>query len=92
MKKFITITFLCLFISLKSFCQDTTHLSKKQVAHKKIQNTHKVLASRTQNKRIAMPAKTPMYRDTRLGSSSKKYNTYKKNDNGAGAVTNNPNK
>jgi len=36
--------------------------------------------------------KKPMYRDTRLGSSSKKYNTYKKNDNGAGAITTNPNK
>ena len=36
--------------------------------------------------------KKPMYRDTRLGSSSKKYNTYKKNDKGAGAITTNPNK
>ena len=36
--------------------------------------------------------KKPMYRDTRLGGSSKKYNTYKKNDNGAGAITTNPNK
>ncbi len=31
-----------------------------------------------------------IYRDTRLGSSSKKYDTYKKNDNGAGAVTTSP--
>ena len=34
----------------------------------------------------------PIYRDTRLGSSSPLYNTYQKNDNGAGAVTTNPNK
>lgn len=34
----------------------------------------------------------PVYRDTRLGSSSPLYNTYQKNDNGAGAVTTNPNK
>lgn len=34
----------------------------------------------------------PMYRDTRLGSSSPLYNTYKKNDYGAGAITTNPNK
>ncbi len=34
--------------------------------------------------------KKPMYRDTRLGSSEKKYNTYKKNDYGAGAVTTSP--
>lgn len=35
---------------------------------------------------------SPIYRDTRLGSSSPLYNTYQKNDNGAGAVTTNPNK
>lgn len=34
--------------------------------------------------------KKPMYRDTRLGSSEKQYNTYKKNDNGAGAITTSP--
>lgn len=33
-----------------------------------------------------------IYRDTRLGSSSPLYNTYEKNDNGAGAITTNPNK
>lgn len=41
----------------------------------------------------ANPITAPtIYRDTRLGSSSPLYNTYKKNDFGAGAVTNNPNK
>lgn len=35
---------------------------------------------------------SPIYRDTRLGSSSPLYNTYKTNDNGAGSVTTNPNK
>ena len=38
------------------------------------------------------PREQPMYRDTRLGSSSKMYDTYKKNDYGAGAITTNPNK
>ncbi|MBS1735057.1 MAG: hypothetical protein JSS98_00445 [Bacteroidetes bacterium] len=38
------------------------------------------------------PAKMHIYRDTRLGSSSPMYNTYRKNDNGAGAITTNPNK
>jgi len=33
-----------------------------------------------------------VYRDTRLGSSSPLYNTYEKNNYGAGAVTTNPNK
>jgi hypothetical protein len=37
------------------------------------------------------PANT-IYRDTRLGSSSPLYNTYEKNNNGAGSVTTNPNK
>jgi hypothetical protein len=35
---------------------------------------------------------SPIYRDTRLGSSSPMYNTYEKNNNGAGSVTTNPNK
>lgn len=35
---------------------------------------------------------SPIYRDTRLGSSSPLYNTYEKNDNGAGSITTNPNK
>ncbi len=33
-----------------------------------------------------------VYRDTRLGSSSRYYNTYEKNDYGAGAITTNPHK
>lgn len=37
-------------------------------------------------------APVPIYRDTRLGSSSPLYNTYEKNDNGAGSITTNPNK
>lgn len=36
--------------------------------------------------------KYPIYRDTRLGSSSPYYNTYQKNDYGAGAITTNPHK
>lgn len=36
--------------------------------------------------------KTKIYRDTRLGSSSSPYNTYQKNDDGAGAITTNPHK
>jgi len=35
---------------------------------------------------------SPPYRDTRLGSSSPLYNTYEKNNNGAGSITTNPNK
>jgi len=39
------------------------------------------------------PVKTSSpYRDTRLGSSSPMYDTYRSNDNGAGSITTNPNK
>jgi hypothetical protein len=41
---------------------------------------------------ITTTATGHVYRDTRLGSSSPQYNTYEKNDYGAGAVTTNPNK
>lgn len=37
-------------------------------------------------------AKTTIYSDLRLGSSSPLYNTYEKNNYGAGSVTTNPNK
>lgn len=42
--------------------------------------------------KVTYSLKKPMYRPTRLGSSSPLYNTYRKNDNGAGAITTNPNK
>lgn len=44
------------------------------------------------NRATAVSTENHVYRDTRLGSSSPLYDTYKKNDNGAGAVTTNPNK
>jgi len=44
------------------------------------------------NSNVSTDTKPHIYRDTRLGSSSPLYNTYKKNDYGAGAITTNPNK
>lgn len=44
------------------------------------------------NPTAAVPTENHIYLDTRLGSSSPLYDTYKKNDYGAGAVTTNPNK
>jgi hypothetical protein len=41
---------------------------------------------------INSTSNTTIYRDTRLGSSSPMYNSYQKNDFGAGAITTNPNK
>ena len=85
--KIITAVFVLLFTCVKGFSQDTTHLhNQKKSANK---NYKAPISQLAQQKKIT---KKPMYRDTRLGGSSKKYNTYKKNDNGAGAVTNNPNK
>lgn len=64
--------------------------AKKNIAH---YHSHIVLKKQTSlPNHHATLHKKPMYRDTRLGSSSKKYNTYKKNDNGAGAITTNPKK
>ncbi len=36
------------------------------------------------------PPAPPLYRDTRLGSSTKQYDTWEKNNNGAGSVTTSP--
>ena len=44
------------------------------------------------NRKYNRLSKHPIYRDTRLGGSSPYYNTYQKNDYGAGAITTNPNK
>ena len=43
-------------------------------------------------KNIENDQQSTIYMDTRLGSSSKMYDTYEKNDYGAGAITTNPNK
>jgi len=42
--------------------------------------------------RVENEQQSTIYIDTRLGSSSKMYDTYEKNDYGAGAITTNPNK
>jgi len=66
------------------FCQDTSQNQKLSQEH-----TYDV-SPRSNN--FSQPSKPHIYRDTRLGSSSPLYNTYKKNDYGAGAITTNPNK
>lgn len=57
---------------------DSTYTTQKHKNYRNIKSTS--------------PKKKKIYRDTRLGSSSPMYNTYKKNDKGAGAITTNPNK
>jgi hypothetical protein len=71
------------FISNSSFCQDTS-------ANQRLTQDRTYEPARLPNE-YSTP-QPHIYRDTRLGSSSPLYNTYKKNDYGAGAVTTNPNK
>ena len=74
---------LVLCISDPAFCQDTSQNQKLSQEH-----TYQVSSPSSE---YSQP-KPHIYRDTRLGGSSPLYNTYKKNDYGAGSVTNNPNK
>jgi len=83
-----------LFISNTVFSQDTSanqRLSQDQ--------TYQVAAPTNPNNMTGVTngdsttnTTNHFYRPTRLGSSSPLYNTYQKNDYGAGAVTTNPNK
>lgn len=88
MKKNISIFISCLFLSGVGFAQDSTR-----------SESHTTYKTDPQVKSVVIPAKkyhtdgsAVHYRPTRLGSSSPVYNTYEKNDFGAGAVTTNPNK
>jgi len=86
-----------IFISNSVFCQDTSQ--NQQLSHNQ---TYQVAPPNNQVTQPQTPPKADvrfgtdtnnhMYRDTRLGSSSPLYNTYEKNNYGAGAVTTNPNK
>ncbi len=73
----------------------TNRAKQSQVSNTDSATTYSAGAS-SQVKKSVHPAKKStkkrMYRDTRLGSSEKKYNTYKKNDYGAGAITTHPKK
>ncbi|MEO6819247.1 MAG: hypothetical protein ABI204_05930 [Ginsengibacter sp.] len=93
MKSKILLSAIALFTVTTAFSQDTSYLP----AHSKVTFKDN---PQTQSRKLVFKKKlnkhrkdtTVMYRDTRLGSSSPLYNTYKKNDNGAGSVTTNPNK
>jgi hypothetical protein len=91
--KILPVIVLCVLISISGFSQDTTHhlVPKKATAKKSTQPALKKETSYIYPYKVyKAPAKKPIYRDTRLGSSTKKYDTYKKNDKGAGAVTTSP--
>jgi len=78
------------FISFLAFSQDSSVNSSKN----KVMFTNKARVHSTITPAQKSSTKTDghIYRDTRLGSSSPLYDTYKKNDYGAGAVTTNPHK
>ena len=93
MKTKIFLGAFAIFIATAAFSQDSTY----NTVHSKItfkDKPQKKSGNITFDKKTNRKKKdtTIMYRDTRLGSSSPQYNTYKKNKFGAGAVTTNPNK
>jgi hypothetical protein len=92
MKTKILISAIVLFTSTNTFAQSTTSTPPSKVTSKHVAEAQSKNLPDSKNYKERVPTKTVMYRDTRLGSSSPQYNTYKKNDNGAGAVTTNPNK
>jgi len=71
-----------IFISVNSFCQDSTSSKNKNI----LQNQGQVHTTITPAQQSEANNQI-IYRDTRLGSSSPLYNTYEKNKNGAGGVT-----
>ena len=64
-----------------AFSQDTSQTQKLTREH-----TYPIRSNKYET------AKHHIYRDTRLGGSSPYFNTYKKNDYGAGAITTDPHK
>lgn len=95
--KIITTFVLGIFISIPAFSQDTIHtypVQKDSVLITQPANTNnkKIISESNQNKILDEPPSQSTYYDTRLGSSSPLYDTYEKNDYGAGAITTNPDK
>jgi hypothetical protein len=53
-------------------------------------NKPTIVAPQIPTQKISSQPPPPPYRDTRLGSSTKQYDTWEKNNNGAGSVTTSP--
>jgi hypothetical protein len=79
-----------ILISISGFSQDSTQSSssKNKVIFKNEPRVHSTIIPAQKSS----VSDQHIYRDTRLGSSSPLYDTYEKNDRGAGAVTTNPHK
>ncbi|MEO7314140.1 MAG: hypothetical protein ABIW47_03065 [Ginsengibacter sp.] len=89
MKAIFVLTVFIFLFSVSGFSQDSAKFKVLQKVNVKKKNPDPAKKNYTikLNKQPQI-----MYRDTRLGSSSPLYKTYKKNDYGAGAITTNPNK
>lgn len=87
--KTLYISIVLILFACKGYSQDTSQYKvlPKVDVHKNIHDS--LGGSNIVHFQNQSPA---IYRDTRLGSSSPLYNTYKKNNFGAGAITTNPNK
>ena len=84
MKIKLAVTTIGLLFSFAGFSQDSVSGAQNKVTLKS-RNT-------TLQQKDKQVKKGSIYRPTRLGSSSPMYNTYKKNDYGAGGVTTDPDK
>ncbi len=86
--KILIMSLFSMALAFNGSAQDTTTMPVKRVAPVQVnairKSTHRKMKKTKDTSKI--------YRDTRLGSSEPQYNTYKKNKNGAGAVTTSPKK
>ncbi len=88
MKSLIILAALIFLFSTSGFSQDSAKYKMLQKV-----NVHKnITDSLKGDHELHLQSSPHIYRDTRMGSSSPLYNSYKKNDYGAGAITTNPNK
>jgi hypothetical protein len=86
--KTLYISIVLILFAGKGYSQDTSQYKvlPKVNVHKNIHDSSEASMVHFKNQ------PSVIYRDTRLGSSSPLYNTYQKNNFGAGAITTNPNK
>jgi hypothetical protein len=95
MKTNLLLTFAFVCISSIAFCQDSSfHKSENKVTFRNQTQFHGVAPAQKKYRADSQVSskKTSLYGTSRLGSSSPRYNTYKKNDYGAGAITTDPHK
>lgn len=83
--------FICtaMILGYSANCQDSNYVRFRTDSTLHVQKNSTFQRLPKNDNQVVTPH---IYRDTRLGSSSPLYNTYKKNDYGAGAITTNPNK